>query len=138
MKLSDIKGKEAINTASELLEPFAIISTSEGITEARKKLVEEMNKAKAEKDFEKSNRQKMLAKVHFAQNLLTACPEQIIEVFAILDRTPVEEYEFSLANLPQKIVELISDPYIMQLFGLQSQTETSSGSATESTEVKEN
>ena len=138
MKLSDVKMVDAIDVSAELMEPLALIAMSEKMEEAKKKFADEAKKANEVKDETKSKKAKVLAKVHFAQNILRACPEEIIKVFAILDRTPVEEYEFTLASIPQKIVELMNDPYILQLFGLQSENQTSSGSATVNTEVAEN
>ena len=137
MRLSDIKGVDAINTAADLLEPIALIAECEGIKEARKQLAADVKAADAEQDKKKASKMRLHAKIHFGQRLLKACPEHIIEVFAILNQTPVEEYDFSLATLPQAIAELMNDPYILQLFGLQSETPTSSGSAMATTEVEE-
>ncbi len=130
MKLSDIKGVDAIDTVADLMEPIAKIATNEKIKELGNKFAQDMKGA--------NEKEKIALKIRYARDILKACPQEIIEVFAILDRTPVEEYEFSLASLPQKIVELINDPYIMELFGLQSQEQTSSGSAMENTEVEKN
>lgn len=130
MKLSDIKGVDAVNTAADLMDPIARIATSGKIKGISAEFAKEMAKPLSAQEV-------MMAKITYAKNLLKACPTEIIEIFAILDGVPVEEYEFTLALFPKKIVELINDPYVMELFGLQSQNKTSSGSATESIEVVE-
>lgn len=113
MKLSEIKGEEALDVVAELLDPIASMGMKEEVKKANRK-----------------NR------MEFIKTILKSCKKEIIEILAILDRTPVEEYEVSLATLPGKVMELFSDPAIVELFGLQGQTEqTSSGSATENTEV---
>ncbi len=114
MKLSDIKGEDAILAAADLLEPIAKIIGNENVKKA-----------------DRTN------KLKFAQAIFRNCPSELIEIFAIIDQKPVDEYEFNLAILPMRIVELLNDPYVLVLFGLQSQTDvTSSGSATESIEVE--
>ena len=65
---------------------------------------------------------------------LENCPEDVIEIFAILSETPVEEYECNGASIMANTLKLASDTELMELFGLQSQTQTSSGSASETTE----
>lgn len=116
MKLEDIKGEEALDVAADLLGPISQIVKKEEIKKA-----------------DRSD------KVAFIQKILKTCKKEIVEIFAILDRVPVEKYkeEFNLSILPRKTIELFNDPFILELFGLQGQTQTSSGSAMESTEVKE-
>ena len=115
MKLSDIKGEDALEVVADLLDPIAKISQNN--------------------DFKKIDRKNRLV---FFQTVLRSCKKEIIEILAILDRTPVDEYEVSLATLPGKVAELFSDPSVQMLFGLQGwDIPTSSGSATESIEVVE-
>lgn len=116
MRLSDIKGEEAFEVMADLIDPLANIAQKEEVRKA-----------------DKSN------KLAFIQVLLRNCKAELLEMLAILDRKPVDEYreEFNLAMLPGKVIEMFNDPAVLELFGLQGQTETSLGSATENTGVEE-
>lgn len=117
MKLSDIKGEEALDVIAELIDPISSIGMNDKVRKA-----------------DRSNR------IEFVKTILKECKTEIIEMLAILERMDVDEYreQMSLATLPSKVIELFSDTAVAELFGLQSQTEeTSSGSATENTEAKE-
>ena len=72
--------------------------------------------------------------IEFLSKALSECPKHVMEIFAILSETPVEEYECNGASLLMDTVKLASDKEFMSLFGLQSQTPTSFGSVLESTE----
>ena len=112
MKLSEIKGEEALDVIADLLDPIAELGKKEKIKKADRK-----------------------DRKAFIQVILKEGKKEIIQILAILDRTPVEKYEVTLATLPGKVLELFSDPTIMELFGFQSQEEQpKSGSATENTE----
>ena len=54
---------------------------------------------------------------------------------ATMDGIPVEEYKCNVLTLPVKILELLNDPALIQLFAYQGQTgdAKSSGSASENT-----
>lgn len=116
MKLSEIKGEDALDVLAELIDPIASIGMNEAV-----------------KNADRSNR------VEFIKTILKECKTEIIEMLAALERKPVDEYrkEMSLATLPSIVADLFGDQMVAELFGLQSQTEeTSSGSATENTEAK--
>ena len=55
---------------------------------------------------------------------------------AAMDGVPVEEYKCNVFTLPVKILELLNDPDLVQLFTYQGQTgdAKSSGSVSENTE----
>lgn len=111
-QLSEFQNEEGVIVVAKLLQPIArIVST---MREAGKK-----PKGKP---------------VEFLSQVLSDSPKDIIEIFAILSETPVEEYKCSAATLLMDTVKLASDKEFMSLFGLQSQTQTSSGSASASTE----
>lgn len=115
MTLSEIKGEDAFDVLADILDPLSAISTDEEVsrvykTETRLELV------------------KLLLKKH---------KREVLEIMAALDRTPVDEYEVSLVTLPAKVLELINDPALKGFFPSPEQKETSSGSATENTEVAE-
>ncbi len=74
------------------------------------------------------------APIEFISSLLAENPEDIMEIFAILSEVPPDEYECNAATLLKDTVTLASDKEFIGLFGLQSQTPTSSGSASVNTE----
>ena len=78
------------------------------------------------------------APVEFLSQMLEDSPKDIMEIFAILSETPVDEYECNAASLLMDTIKLAADKEFMGLFGLQSQTPTSSGSASENTEDHRN
>jgi hypothetical protein len=85
MKLEEIKGEEALDVAADLLGPISQIVKKE--------------------EIQKVDRSDKLA---FVQTIMRSCKKEIIEIFAILDRVPVEKYrkEFNLSLLPKKIIAL--------------------------------
>lgn len=75
--------------------------------------------------------------IEFLSGVLEDSPRDIMEIFAILSEVPIEEYECNAASLLLDTIKLAADKEFMSLFGLQSQTPTSSGSATENTAATE-
>ena len=76
--------------------------------------------------------------IEFLTSMLEESPKDIMEIFAILSETPVEEYECNAASLLMDAVKLAADKEFIGLFGLQSQTPTSSGSVSASIEGHQN
>ena len=60
----------------------------------------------------------------------------VMQIMATIDGVPVDESKCNVFTLPAKILELLNDPDIVQLFTYQGQTgdANSSGSASENTE----
>ena len=58
------------------------------------------------------------------------------EILAILADKPVESYTCTAATVLKDMLTVLSDPDLLELFGLQSQTQTSAGSALTSSEVE--
>ena len=119
MKLSEIKGEDAIDLWAEILAPISVILSDKKISKMMKK---------GEPRF------KIIAEA------LKRHKQVVIEIMAILDRQDPATYEFNAITLPMKISEVLSDPEIGMLFGLRSQPneEASTGSATENTGASEN
>lgn len=115
MKISDFENEKAIDVLADLLDPLSVILTDDKI--------KEVYNAKA-------------SKLKFVQVLLKTHKKEVIQMLAILDDVPVEEYKVNLFTLPKKVLEILNDPAIQDLFTSQGQesTETSSGSAMENTE----
>ena len=116
MKLSDIKGEEALDVFADLLEPAAEILSDKAVKNA----------------FDKGS--PLLATRVAIKNHKKA----VLRVLAICDCADPETYSPNVFSLPAKLLELLNDPEIMGLFNWQSQADkTSSGSATENIEVAE-
>ena len=111
MKLSEIKGERALDVIADLIDPISEIFADEAIRKAA--------------GGNKLDLVKIILKGH---------KKSIIEILAILDGEDPKTYEVSLISLPAKILELLNDPELASLFGLQGQT----GGATSSTSVLEN
>lgn len=119
MKLSEIKGEKAIEVFADLLEPTSKILSDKEILDSI-----------TEKE----------PQINIIKKMLKKHSKEVIEIMAILDGVPVEKYEVEFLTLPAKLIEIFNDPMVTELFTLQSQDETltGSGSATETTEANEN
>lgn len=120
-KLSEFKDDEAMDVLAEILDPMVNIMKNKDFVLAirgdREKEIKP-NRVEAIKIAIKDNR------------------SDVVKVMAVLNETPVEEFHYNLLTLPQMMVEMFNDKELMGFFGYQSEkdSETSSGSATESTE----
>lgn len=75
-----------------------------------------------------------MSPIEFVTLMLENSPADVMEIFAILSETPVAEYRCNAASILADTITLASDKELMSLFGLQSQTPTSFGSASETAE----
>jgi hypothetical protein len=116
MKLSDIKGDEALDMLADLLEPIVEIATDKEITGNMGK-----DNMKAVKVAIKNHK------------------EAITAILAILNKENPKTYKPSLLELPAMLVDVFNDEELIRLFQSQVQIpQTSSGLATENTEVEKN
>lgn len=113
MKLSEIKGEKALDVLADIIDPAMEIASDKEIEIA-------VNGNASKLDIIKI--------------VLRNHKKATIAIMAALDGKKPEEYEINVLTLPAKLIEMMNDPDLMSLFGLQSQTPTSSGSATENTE----
>ena len=113
MKLSEYKGEAALGILADLIEPAGEIMSDKEIGEVFKK-----NRFKAIGLAIKNHK------------------KAVMQILAIMDGVPVEEYKCNVLTLPVKILELLNDPALIQLFTYQGQTgdAKSSGSVSENTE----
>lgn len=114
MRLSEIKGEQALDVIVEILDPITELALD---TELRGK-----------------------PKIMMIKGALKSHREAVIAILAALDLKTVEEYKKSmnLLTLPQQLLEIFNDPEMEMLFQSQSQTDkTSFGSAMENTEADE-
>lgn len=114
MRLSDFKDEKGIEVVAKLLIPITKISMNEENAKASKGNLME-----------------------FASSILQNNSRDVKEMLAILDDKDPAEYHCTAATVLRDVFSMISDPEILALFGLQRQTEASSGSASENTEAPE-
>lgn len=111
MRLSEFKDEKAIEVVAKLMLPITEIAKNTKNKESRYK-----------------NR------LEFASALLQNNAKEIKEILAILNDTSLEEYHCTAASVLNDVLEMVTDPEMMALFGLRSKTPPSSGSASENTE----
>lgn len=110
MKLSEYQGEAALDLLADMIEPAGEIMSDKEIGEVFKE-----NRFKAIGLAIKNHK------------------KAVMQILAVLDGVPVEEYKCNVFSLPVKILELLNDPELVQLFTYQGQTgdANSSGSASE-------
>ena len=113
MKLSEYQGEAALDILADLIEPAGEIMSDKHLGEAFKE-----NRFKAIGMAIKNHKKAM------------------IQILATMDGVPVDEYKCNVFSLPVKILEILNDPEMIQLFQYQGQTgdANSSGSASENIE----
>ena len=99
MKLSEIKKDEALDVLADILEPASQILTDEKIKEL----------------FQKESKLKLVSYI------LKNHKSEIIEIMARLDGEEPEDYTFSLIDLPKKVLEILNDEALKDLFTSQAQ-----------------
>ena len=116
MKLSEIKGEKALDVLADIMEPAIRIMSDKRI-------------AVLAKSGEKIKAVKMAIKGH---------KKDVIELLASLEQKDPKEYmqEINVLTLPVKLLEILNDDALQNLFTSQGQNtdEEHSGSATENTE----
>lgn len=117
-KLSEYKDEEALDILADLLEPASEIM--------------------ADPDFARAYRaNNRMGAVKVAIKNHKRC---VMEILAILDGVPVEEYHCNIFSLPVKLLSILNDRALVTGFTSQVQEMTSditSGPATENTEENE-
>lgn len=113
MKISDFHGEEALDLFADLLEPASEIMTDKEFVEYTRA----GNAVKAVKTAIKEHK------------------KAVIEILARLDGVEPDEYKVGVLTIPVKLLELVNDPALKDLFMQQGQKKenAASGSATEPT-----
>lgn len=115
MRLLEVTGTEAIELLADLIDPITDIAQDADIL----KCIQTNQKIKAVKFALKNHAQ------------------TVIEIMALCEGVPVDEYNPYITELPGKILEILNHPDIAKLFTSQVQTEApSSGLATENTQAQ--
>lgn len=112
MRLSEFQDEQAIEVVAKLLAPIGRIA-------ANAKNMEAKGKSAAE----------------FAGALLQNSPKEVLTMLAVLSGQEPAQYHCTAASVLADVFQMLSDPELMQLFGLRSRKAASSGSASESTEA---
>ena len=115
MKLSDIKGEQALDILADLIDPVSEIAQDE-------KVVALIRTGK------RLDAVKVLLKDH---------KKTVMEILAYLNGEGPKTYSPSLLSLPVMVLNILNDPELADLFTPGDEV-TSSGSHTESTEAEEN
>ena len=112
MKLSEYHGEAALDILADLIEPAGEIMSDKEIGEAFKK-----------------NRFKAIGMA------IRNHKKAVMQIMAIMDGVPVDEYKCNVFTLPAKILELLNDQALIQLFTYQGQAgdANSSGSVSGNT-----
>lgn len=114
MRLSELEGEKALEVLADLLDPAAEIFQDEDVAKALRGDGSRLEKIKV---------------------VLKKQPKAVIKLMAILDGEDPETYKVNVLTLPVKLVQLLNDPMLVDLFQSQGQPtgNASSGSAQENT-----
>lgn len=114
MKLSEIKGEEAMEVLADILESATVIMQDEEIV----------------RGFRKGGE-----RIKIISTMLRKYKKEIIQILAAMERKPVDEFECNVMTLPAKLIEIFNDAELMGFFFSPAETDLSngSGSATENT-----
>lgn len=111
MNVSEIRGEEALDVLVDIIDPASIIISDPEIEQAYR-----------------SERKLEVVKLAIKKH-----KSEVIHIMAVLDGEDPSTYRPGVFTLPKKLLEILNDPELSELFTLQDSV-TSSGSATENTE----
>jgi hypothetical protein len=106
MRISEIKNEDALDMLADMIEPATEIMTDPKVQE----LIKAKNKGAIVKSLIKDHK------------------KSIIEILAIIDGVPVEEYQVNVFTLPLKLIELLNDKELMSFFTSQAMMEEQTSS----------
>lgn len=116
MKITELENEAMLDALADLIEPASKIFTNEKVVEVSKSGG---------------------SKLKIMHSILKNCQAEIIEVLAVWNCTPVNEFKCNLVSLMNGTMELLKIPAIMDFFYFVGLTAKPSGSAMESTEETE-
>ena len=114
MKLSEYHGEAALDLLADLIEPAGEIMSDKEIG-----------------DVFKENRFKAIGLA------IKKHKKAVMQILATMDGVPVDEYKCNVFTLPMKILELLNDPDLVQLFTYQGQTGDAKSSGSVSKNIEE-
>lgn len=113
MRLADFRDEKAICVIADLMDPVSRIIANEKNKEAHTG-----------------------TKLQFAQSILRNNASDVKDMLAILNDEDPAKYTCTAATVFRDVMIMLSDPDLMSLFGLQSQTPASSGSVSGNSEAQ--
>ena len=123
-KLSEIQNEEALDVLADLLDPIAELSKDKEITKP---------------DVDVNGRKIPKSRLEKIKIAIKRHKRAVMQILAILDGVPLEEYSINLIQLPLKVYELLNDEDMMAFFQSQglNLSDAFSGSVMENTEAEE-
>lgn len=112
MKLSEFKDEKGIEVVAKLLVPISNIAKNKSNADAKGESL-----------------------IEFASAMLQNNQKDVKDMLAILADEDPGEYHCSAASVLVDVLNMLNDPELLQLFGLQSKIPASAGSASENTEA---
>lgn len=108
-KLAEYKDEEALEILADLLDPTIKILGDKEIAQ----IVRSGNK------------------LTLVKEIIKKYPKDIMEIMAILEGVPIEEYHINIISLPKMLADIINDPLLSDFFVSQGEmvSKTPSGSA---------
>lgn len=94
--LADIKDDEALDLLADILDPVIEIASDPKV----KEMVGD----------------EKISRVQAVQYVIKNHKKPIMQILAMLDGVPVEEYHCNLLTLPAKLLAIFNDPEVMKLF----------------------
>lgn len=95
MKLSEIKGEEALDVLADIIEPVSMMLADPKV-----------------KEMWESGKPKLL----LVQYLLKNHKKELLTTMAIIDRENPDTYKPSLVDIPKKLLEILNDEDVQSLF----------------------
>lgn len=119
-RLSDLRDEEALDVLADILDPVAEIMRDKQIADA----------------FEPDSKVTML---EVAKMMIKGHKRAVMQIMAVLEGVPFEEYHCNFLTLPINLLKIINDKELKSFFTLQAQmdSESGSGSAMENTEEED-
>ena len=117
MKISEIRDEKAVEVLGDLIEPFMRILKSKEVQECAKKNIS----------------------IELAQAMVKADPKAVLEILAICNQVPLEEYHPNPFEVIRDLAGVLMDEAVMSLFFSQEPKAvlTASGSVMDDTQEKE-
>lgn len=117
MKISEIKDEKAVEVLGDLFEPIIRICKHEEVQQAARSNVG----------------------IELAKSMIKADPSAVLEILAICNQVPVEEYHPNPFVVLRDLAGILTDPDISTLFFSQEPKAamSASGSATDNTQAEE-
>lgn len=97
-KLSEIRDGDAIELLADLIDPISEIASDESAREEMMKLG------------------KGAAPMELIKPLLKNHKESILKILAIMEGVPYEEYHCNAITLPLRLIEILNDKELINLF----------------------